>query len=264
MPKQTQKKAIWKVSSLPINEAASGKFIQFHYIRISHVSSFPFCFVLLFFFLNRKRNRINLWCFLRLFNQLYRNGIISYFLFQLILLSISANPSDYHYPPTGLIYGQSFLCLSLNASQIDVVGKQLIYNEPQIYESKLPQSLVETFPNIQSLINGKRINNGPYWNEVDLTTLNGDVFKAFAKSSKFSKELYEDWVKFLLMIFYFCFMLTIFNFQILFSLIRRLHRHWIPICMWKHGARALAISRQTAQKQHGTEFSEASLFHYYF
>ncbi|XP_055299115.1 deoxyribonuclease-2-alpha [Sitodiplosis mosellana] len=108
--------------------------------------------------------------------------------------NITSDASDYHYPSTGLIYGQSFLCLSLNANQIDVVGKQLIYNEPQVYESKLPQSLVEAFPNIQRLIEGKRIINGPYWNEVDLTTLNGEVFKAFAKSSKFSKELYEDWI----------------------------------------------------------------------
>lgn len=88
----------------------------------------------------------------------------------------------------------------MSASQIDVVGKQLIFNEPQIYESKLPQSLVGLFPNIQRLIEGKRINNGPYWNDADLTTLNGEVFKSFAKSSKFSKELYEDWVNW---IFYF-------------------------------------------------------------
>lgn len=93
-----------------------------------------------------------------------------------------------------MIYGQSFLCLSLNANQIDVVGNQLIYNEPQIYESKLPPSLASIYPNIQRLIEGKRINNGPYWNDVDLKTLGGSIFKSFAKSSKFSKELYEDWV----------------------------------------------------------------------
>lgn len=114
-----------------------------------------------------------------------------------LFFSSAANSSDYHYPPTGMIYGQSFLCLSLSAEQIDVVGQQLIYNEPQIYESQLPESLIPAYPNIQRLIEGKRINNGPYWNDVDLTTFNGDTFKSFAKSSKFYKELYEDWVKLL-------------------------------------------------------------------
>lgn len=112
-----------------------------------------------------------------------------------IVLFLLAIPSDYHYPPTGMIYGQSFLCLSLGADQIDIVGQQLIYNEPQIYESHLPMSLIETYPNIQRLIDGKHIDNGPYYNDVDLKTLNGETFKSFAKSSKFSKELYEDWVQ---------------------------------------------------------------------
>ncbi|XP_031621229.1 deoxyribonuclease-2-alpha-like [Contarinia nasturtii] len=108
--------------------------------------------------------------------------------------NITSNANDYHYPTTGMIYGQSFLCLSLSADQIDIVGKQLIFNEPQIYESKLPQSLLNAYPNIQRLIDGKRISNGPYWNDADLTTLGGSRFKSFAKSSKFYKELYEDWI----------------------------------------------------------------------
>lgn len=102
--------------------------------------------------------------------------------------------SDYNYPSTGMNYGQSFLCLSLDAKQIDIVGKQLIYNEPQIYEKYLPSTLQSLYPNIDRLIQGKRRIYGPYWNDVELSTLNQETFKSFAKSSKFSKELYEDWV----------------------------------------------------------------------
>lgn len=76
-----------------------------------------------------------------------------------------------------------------------MVGRQLIYNEPQIYSIIFPTNVSTIFPNIQNLVNGKRINTAPYWNEVDLTTLDGETFKSFAKSSKFGKELYEDWVK---------------------------------------------------------------------
>lgn len=114
----------------------------------------------------------------------------------------AANINDYYYPETGMIYGQSFLCLSLSSEQIDLVGKQLIYNEPQIYETIFPQNLSTIYPNIQRLADGKRINNAPFWNEVDLKTLGGSTFKSFAKSSKFAKELYEDWVRLFLKIFY--------------------------------------------------------------
>lgn len=121
-----------------------------------------------------------------------------------------------------MIYGQSYLCLSLTAEQIDIVGKQLIYDEPQIYSSILPSNLVTSFTNIQSLIQGKRINTGPYWSDVELTTINGESFKSFAKSSKFSKELYEDWVTFGIV-----FQLDSYSWKnmFIFDFFVRLHRH---------------------------------------
>lgn len=93
-----------------------------------------------------------------------------------------------------MIYGQSFLCLSLNAKQIDAVGKQLIYNEPQLYEVKFPHTFGGRYSNIERLIQGKRVNDSPFWSEINLETLDNNVFKSFAKSSKFQKELYEDWI----------------------------------------------------------------------
>lgn len=110
--------------------------------------------------------------------------------------SFSANPEDYEYPSSGMIYGQSYLCLSLTAKQIDIVGEQLIYNEPQIYDSSLPSNLETIYPNFEDLIQEKRIKKAPFSNDVELTTINGATFRSFAKSSKFSKELYEDWVNF--------------------------------------------------------------------
>lgn len=77
---------------------------------------------------------------------------------------------------------------------MDIVGKQLIYNEPQIYDSILPSNLESTYPNIKGLIHGKGIKKSPFANNVELTTINGASFESFAKSSKFTDELYEDWV----------------------------------------------------------------------
>lgn len=93
-----------------------------------------------------------------------------------------------------MIYGQSFLCLSLDAKQIDIVGQQLMFNEVEMYEKHLTTTLQSLYPNIDRLIRGERVANAPYWNLVDLITLEQEKFKSFAKSSKFAKELYEDWV----------------------------------------------------------------------
>lgn len=48
---------------------------------------------------------------------------------------------SYGYPKSGTIYGQSFLCLSLTGDQMSKVGKQLTFNEPHFYSSKIPQYL---------------------------------------------------------------------------------------------------------------------------
>lgn len=47
----------------------------------------------------------------------------------------------YGYPDTGTVYGQSFLCISLNANQLFEVGKQLQYNEPNFYSTQIPDYL---------------------------------------------------------------------------------------------------------------------------
>lgn len=52
------------------------------------------------------------------------------------------NPADYTYPKTGYPYAQSFLCISVPASQVNTIGLQLIYNEPEIYKFQISENLV--------------------------------------------------------------------------------------------------------------------------
>lgn len=92
------------------------------------------------------------------------------------------------------MYGQSFLCLSLDATGIDIVGKQLLYNEPDVYASQVPDDFEKIYPNIVRLNNDETIVEAPYWNQETITTRDGATFQSFAKSSKFHKDLYEDWV----------------------------------------------------------------------
>lgn len=56
-------------------------------------------------------------------------------------ISYTENPADYFYPKTGTVYGQSFLCISVNASEVDKIGQQLMFNEAIVYTAKISESL---------------------------------------------------------------------------------------------------------------------------
>lgn len=53
----------------------------------------------------------------------------------------AVDEGSYDYPKSGTVYGQSYLCISMDSSQLKFVGKQLIYNEPNFYSSQVPDKL---------------------------------------------------------------------------------------------------------------------------
>lgn len=108
--------------------------------------------------------------------------------------NITDDPHNFSYPETGKTYGQSFLCLSLAADQINTVGKQLLYNEPDTYETNVPTALNELYANFVLLINQQTIKVAPFWNQETVNTRGNVAFDVFAKTGKFEKDLYEDWV----------------------------------------------------------------------
>ncbi|XP_025835051.1 plancitoxin-1-like [Agrilus planipennis] len=106
----------------------------------------------------------------------------------------STNAGSYFYPHNGYQYGQSFLCISFDLINLNLIGKQLQYNEPFIYEHNIPDSLMSTLPNIVDVINGRTMNGSRPFNLVNLNSINGTKFWSFAKGKHFNKDLYEDWV----------------------------------------------------------------------
>ena len=111
------------------------------------------------------------------------------------------------------IYGQTFLCLSLSVDQvipefcgfvlavrpphqtvgiciltkIDTVAENIQYMEPHIFTSNLPSSIAPSTPNMADLIRGvtkSGAHSAPF----------ASGFTAFAKSSDWGKDLYEDYV----------------------------------------------------------------------
>lgn len=102
--------------------------------------------------------------------------------------------NSYSYPSNAVRNGQSFLCISINSSEIETIGEQFIYNEVNIYGSRIPENLKGVFTNLEDAIGKKWKKKGPFQNLKEFKSLNGTSFHSFAKGRKFAKELYIDWV----------------------------------------------------------------------
>lgn len=100
----------------------------------------------------------------------------------------------YVFPRTGAVYGQSFLCISMNYDNLNIVGSQLLFNEPQIYSKNILSNLTAQLTQLVSAAQGNTINKPPWYNKADIFSFENTKFTSFAKSKNFGKELYEDWV----------------------------------------------------------------------
>lgn len=102
--------------------------------------------------------------------------------------------ASYSFPRTGSVYGQSFLCISMNLDNLNIVGRQLQYNEAEIYDKNILSNLTTKIPELVSAAQQNTINKPPWFNEVNLFSFSNAKFSSYAKSKRFGKELYEDWL----------------------------------------------------------------------
>ncbi|XP_053670215.1 deoxyribonuclease-2-alpha [Anopheles nili] len=103
--------------------------------------------------------------------------------------------SDYSYPHTGMLYGQSFLCVSLDASQMETVAHQLLMNEVTVYSSNVPADLAGHFPTLDRVARMAPADKSPpFYSQKTIKSRAGVDFETFAKSRSFGKELYADWI----------------------------------------------------------------------
>ncbi|XP_053695652.1 plancitoxin-1 [Sabethes cyaneus] len=98
----------------------------------------------------------------------------------------------YHYPSTGKLYGQSFLCISVEADQMESIGQQLLLNEPHVYSFQIPSSLRNRFPKLVEVSEMKTDDTPPHYSILDVKSRGGTIFRSFAKNRFFKKELYAD------------------------------------------------------------------------
>lgn len=97
--------------------------------------------------------------------------------------------SEYSYPTSGHVRGQSFLCISLKANQLDIVGRQLMYSQIIVYRKNLPEDLSNQYPNLTDAANQIRIKNPPYNNKEVIKSSASLEFVSFAKSDKWQRGI---------------------------------------------------------------------------
>ncbi|XP_014206980.1 plancitoxin-1 [Copidosoma floridanum] len=101
---------------------------------------------------------------------------------------------EYNYPSSGKVNGQSFMCISTIGNHFDTIGKQLMYNQILVFKKNLPKDISDKYTVLTDAANEKKIKKEPYNNSVNFYSTGGMEFKSFAKSSKWARDLYDDFV----------------------------------------------------------------------
>lgn len=103
-----------------------------------------------------------------------------------------ASSGEYSYPSSGKIYGQSFLCISVQGDQMKDIAPQLTYNQVISYRYNVPDTLPEysIFVNVSRRM---RIKNPPYNRKQEIRSIGGQRFISFAKTDKWQKGTLRLW-----------------------------------------------------------------------
>jgi len=99
----------------------------------------------------------------------------------------------YAFPDNERIYGQNFICITLDISQMDDIGYQMFFTRPWVYDSNLPSSLQSWTTNLQSVLDGtyQKASNV----SIRRFPSKGRVaFVHLAKNSKWNDDIYQNLV----------------------------------------------------------------------
>eukprot|EP00770_Monocercomonoides_exilis_P007993 MONOS_7951.1-p1 / transcript=MONOS_7951.1 / gene=MONOS_7951 / organism=Monocercomonoides_exilis_PA203 / gene_product=deoxyribonuclease II protein, putative / transcript_product=deoxyribonuclease II protein, putative / location=Mono_scaffold00287:1881-3205(+) / protein_length=328 / sequence_SO=supercontig / SO=protein_coding / is_pseudo=false len=125
----------------------------------------------------------------------HTKGVISYSQNQGFWLvhSVPAFPPppdrEYSFSSKGRQYGQSFLCLSLDANNLNTVGILQQHNHPQIYYSKISSNAQTQMPELAKAMNGSFVGRTPATAIRDIVTRGGQKFRGYGKNAPWGKDL---------------------------------------------------------------------------
>ncbi|VDM39460.1 unnamed protein product [Toxocara canis] len=97
-------------------------------------------------------------------------------------------PNAYQYPESATQYGQSILCITMKYSELSklVVGSAIAVATFVVHTARTAY--------VFEAISGKYHRKSPFYHIADLVSAGGHHFKAFAKTKKFDKDLYDGLV----------------------------------------------------------------------
>ncbi|VDM99348.1 unnamed protein product, partial [Thelazia callipaeda] len=102
--------------------------------------------------------------------------------------------SKYYYVKNGEVYGQSFLCVSMNTKSVRVILEAMKYIQPNIYNERIPDYLKTEYAILKKMLERKK--NIPKLSNNSLVqkflSKGGESFISFSKNGKFGSDLYAN------------------------------------------------------------------------
>jgi|EP00927_Polykrikos_kofoidii_P011825 deoxyribonuclease-2 len=94
------------------------------------------------------------------------------------------------------IYGQSFLCITLDAVAIHDLSPVFKINQPHVYVTDFATGATETFPDVKEWAVNREWDTDTMTKQVQIRSLGGRTFNVFGKSGLWGdgKDLYRDLV----------------------------------------------------------------------
>jgi deoxyribonuclease-2 len=89
-------------------------------------------------------------------------------------------------------YGQNFLCISVDAAELEEAAAGVAHIDPLIYASAVPAGLSRVYPVLAGVVAGARVAGAA---KVAVSNTAGNAFSYFAKSGSWGKDLWEDLVQ---------------------------------------------------------------------
>jgi len=98
--------------------------------------------------------------------------------------------SRFSMPDNSYVYGQSFMCVSLETSAINDVAGGLLIDKPFVYSHYVPSSLAHTSDNFAKVL-AKQWVKTPTAVSFNIATSGGFRLKVFAKNKEWKSDLYS-------------------------------------------------------------------------